>query len=247
MKRLVAVGSGKGGVGKTWFAISLSQALARLGHRILLVDGDIGLANVDVQIGLSKETIFGTAARRKKSVRSAISRLQALDLDVLPGRSQADAADRPWAERMIKELRAVQPDYDLIVVDLPSGIDVDMRRLMMAADDPIIVTTEEPTALTDAYALIKTIRRQQPGFLPDIVVNLVESHQAGHRTFEGFSRVCRRFLTMMPHSLGAVRRDRRVAEAISRQTPLYECYPQSEAAEDVRSLALALVKKASSR
>ncbi len=250
MKRLVAIGSGKGGVGKTWFAVSLGQALARLGYRILLVDGDIGLANINVQIGLSKEAGLGTTPASEKSITSSILRAQTLDLDILPGRSgsyPAGALDLPWAERMIRELQAVQVSYDLIVIDLPSGIDMGMRRLMMAADDPIIVTTEEPTALTDAYALIKAIRKQQSSFLPSIVVNLVESRQAGHRVSEGFSRVCERFLTMRPHFLGAIRRDRRVAEAISRQTPIYECYPQCDAAQDVGSLALALVKKTSSR
>lgn len=250
MRRLVTISSGKGGVGKTWFAISLSHALARLGLRTLLVDGDVGLANVDVQLGLSKGPDLGAAFASDCSVASSIRTVPALGMDVLLGRSGAgvrDALDLRLAERMLADLETVHEQYDLIVLDLPSGIDQGMRRLMMAADDAIIITTEEPTALTDAYALMKVTRKRQPDFLPKIVVNLVGSHQTGHHVFEGLSRVCKRFLTMVPLPLGVIRRDQRVAEAIGRQTPLMQCYPNCNAATDVMAVAETLIGRASLR
>lgn len=247
MKRLVAIGSGKGGVGKTWFAISLAHALARLGRRILLVDGDVGLANVDVQLGLGKGPDLGAVLASDRSITASIRAMQTPGFDILPGRSGSGATgalDLKVAERLLAEFGTLDQRYDLIVLDLPSGIDVGMRRLMMAADDAVIVTTEEPTALTDAYALMKATRKHQPDFLPKIVVNLVASRQAGQRIFDGLSRVCDRFLAMRPLSLGTVRRDRHVAEAISRQTPLIQCYPNCYAAQDVMAVARVLVDPA---
>lgn len=246
MKRLVTIGSGKGGVGKTWFAISLSHALARLGFRTLLIDGDVGLANVDVQLGLANGPDLGTALASENPITTSIRTVQMLGLDVLAGRSGSGTTgvlDQYSAARMISAFRLLRESYELIVLDLPSGIDQGVRRLMMAADDAVIVTTEEPTALTDAYALMKAGRKHKPNLLPKIVVNLVESHQAGHRIFEGLSRVCDRFLAMKPLSLGAVRRDRRVVEAISRQTPLFQCYPNCDAAQDVMAVAETLAGK----
>jgi flagellar biosynthesis protein FlhG len=141
---------------------------------------------------------------------------------------------------MLKELAGLKERYDLIILDLPSGIDIGLRRLMLAADDPVVVTTGEPTALTDAYALMKALRSQQPDLVPRVVVNIADSQQAGQRIFEGLSRVCDRFLGMTPLSLGAVRRDRRVMEAISRQTPLFQCHPNCDAALDAMAVARSL-------
>lgn len=250
MTRLVAIGSGKGGVGKTWFAISVSQALARLGRRTLLIDGDVGLANVDVQLGLAKGPDLGTALLNERPIATSIRTVPSLGMDILAGRSGSGATvgfDPCLVARMISALQLLRESYEVIVVDLPSSIDRGVRRMMMAADDAIILTTEEPTALTDAYALMKSVRKHKPDLLPKIVVNLVENHQAGHRIFEGLSRVCDRFLSMKPDTLGAIRRDRRVAEAIGRQTPLFQCYPNSDAAQDIVAVAETLARKISMR
>lgn len=247
MKRLVTISSGKGGVGKTWFAISLSHALHLLGYRILLIDADVGLANINVQLGLKKGCDLGARLGNGKAILSSIQKAQMLGFDVLLGQSSGacmGALDLSAAELILNELRTLYEDYDLIVLDLPSGNDLGMRRLMTAADDSVLLTTEEPTALTDAYALIKTARKKLPNFIPKIVINFVGSHQAGNRTFEGLSRVCDRFMTMRPAFLGSIRRDRRVAEAISRQAPLFQCYPKCDAAADVMALATTLIGQA---
>ena len=250
MKRLVTIASGKGGVGKTCFAIGFSHALAQMGRRILLIDGDIGLANVDVQLGLANGDDLGRALLKNRSISASIQTVEGIGLDVLLGQSGSGTMgvlDPRWAERLIVQLQTMNDKYDLIVIDLPSGIDRGLRQMMSAADDSIIVTTEEPTALTDAYALIKTIRKHDTSFLPKVVVNLVRDHQAGQRTFEGFSRVCGRFLNMTPLGLGAVRRDRHVIDAIGRQTPLLQCYPNCSAAKDIIAVAETFVTKAPMR
>lgn len=249
MKRLVAIGSGKGGVGKTWFAITLSHTLARRGFKVLLVDCDLGLANVEVQLGQRSARDLGRALGQAKDLASCITTIQPTGFDLLAARSGAAlsaALDLPLAERLLCEIKTWRDRYDLVLLDLPSGNDLGMRCLMMAADDPILVTSEEPTALTDAYAVIKAVHKRMPGFRPAVIVNAVDDHQCGARIVEGLSRVCDRFLAMTPVPLGSIRRDRRVAEAISRQTPLLQCYPKTDAAEDVAALAALLVDRSRS-
>ena len=199
--RMVAIGSGKGGVGKTWFAVTLSHALADFGKRTLLVDADTGLANVDVQLGLEKGANLGSVLMGKRPFAASIQAVPELDFDVLAGRPGCGGLgplDQSAAERLVGELRLLRDSYELIVLDLPTGLDQSVRRLMLAADEAVIMTTEEPTALTDAYALIKAMHRQKPGLLPRIIVNLAEDHEAGERTFDGLSRVCTRFLELEP-------------------------------------------------
>ena len=114
--------------------------------------------------------------------------------------------------------------------------------MMRHADEEIIVTTGEPTALTDAYALIKATHRGKPGNVPKIVVNFAETVAAGRQILEGLGRVCDRFLAVEPKGVGVIRRDRRVPEAIGRQTPLLQCFPGCDAAKDVLSAAEVLLR-----
>ncbi len=244
MKRLLAIASGKGGVGKTWLSVSLGQALARLNRRVLLVDCDVGLANVDVQLGLSHDVDLNHVVMGQIPLSRAVRRLDALGLDVLPGRSGAgnlgglDPLMVGWVQR---ELRPLADNYDLVILDLPSGVDQGVRELMRLADDDIIVTTGEPTALTDAYALIKATRRGRLDRVPKIVVNFAEHALAGRQTLDGLVRVCERFLSIKPDGLGVIRRDARVAEAIGRQAPFLQSYPGSDAARDVMATAEVLI------
>lgn len=244
MRRMIAIGSGKGGVGKTWLAISLAHALADMGIRTLLVDSDLGLANVDVQLGMARGADLATALEAGEPLSACIRSDTGIGFDVVAGRSGAGRPIAPahlWSKQLIAELRTLHRDYDVILIDLPSGIGQGVSRLMQAADDKVIVTTGEPTALTDAYSLMKLTRKLETDALPKIVINLAESHRGGRATFDGLTRVCERFLSMQPLALGVIRRDRHVGDAISRQQPLLQCHPQCQAAEDVSTVAKALL------
>lgn len=244
MKRVLAIASGKGGVGKTWFSISFGQALARMNRRVLLVDCDVGLANIDVQLGLRPSVDLTRVVMGEVPLSRAIQSVDALGLDVLPGLSGAghlgglDPLMTGWIRG---ELNRSCESYDVVILDLPSGIEEGVRELMRHADDEIVLTTGEPTALTDAYALIKATRRQRLGGVPKLVVNFAEQSAAGRQTLEGLARVCDRFLAIKPTGLGVIRRDKRVSEAIGRQMPLLQCYPGSDAARDVVAAAEAFL------
>ena len=240
MTRVVAVASGKGGVGKTWFSISFGQALARMNKRVLLVDCDVGLANVDIQLSLRPAADLTHIAMGEVPLPLAIQQVDAIGFDVLPGLSGAgylgglDSLIIGWIRG---ELRRSCDDYDIVILDLPSGVEDGVRELMRHADDEIIITTDEPTALTDAYALIKATHRQRLGGVPKLVVNFADHFAAGRQTMDGLARVCDRFLRIKPLGLGVIRRDSRVSQAIGGQRPLLNCYPGSNAARDVIATA----------
>lgn len=244
MKRVLAIASGKGGVGKTWFSISFGQALARMNRRVLLVDCDVGLANIDVQLGLRPLADLARVVIGDIPLSRAIQSVDALGLDVLPGLSGArhlGGLDRLMVGWIRDELNKSCGSYDIVILDLPSGIEEGVRELMRHADDEIILTTGEPTALADAYALIKAARRGRSDVAPKLVVNFAEHASAGRQTLKGLVRVCDRFLAIKPGGLGVIRRDSRVSEAIVRQTPLLQCYPGSDAARDVITTAEAFL------
>lgn len=241
---VIAVASGKGGVGKTWLSISLSQALAKLGQRVLLFDGDLGLANIDVQLGIQPGMDLGTALERHLPLTRAVINYPSGGFDLIAGRSGSGSlASMPInrLQALAQGLRAVGDSYGRVVVDLGAGIERPVRYLASRAGFCLVVTTDEPTALTDAYALIKMVtldaQEQHKDTPMGVVVNMAASREIGQRTYETLSKACERFLKRRIPLLGVIRRDPKVRDAISTQTPLLVRHPSSPAALDIESLA----------
>ena len=238
--RIFAVASGKGGVGKTWLAVTLTHALAGSGRRALLFDGDLGLANVDVQLGLLPQQDLGSVLNGRATLRQAVMRYDRGGFDILPGMSGSGGLAALPPSRLVelgRDLRGFASAYDVTVIDLGAGLDRTVRRLSQLADCCLVVTTGEPTALTDAYAFIKLTALERPGAPFRIIVNMAASAADGQRTYDTLLRACRSFLRIEPPLAGIVRRDRRVADAIRSQTPLLTRFPGSEAAADVETIA----------
>ncbi len=252
--RVIAVASGKGGVGKTWLSITLAQSLAMRGHRVLLFDGDFGLANVDIQLGFVPEYDLSDVAAGRVALARAIvdftgggDATTAGRFGILPGRSGTPVLSGlsvPDLDSMLAALRGLA-SYDTIVLDLGAGIDRTTRRLAAWADTLLVVTTDEPTALTDAYAVLKLHARDRQTMHGDstvemdarIVVNQAASVTGGEKTYATLSRACANFLGRTPPLAGIVRRDPTVRDAIRRQTPLLTRYPNTAAATDIGRLA----------
>jgi flagellar biosynthesis protein FlhG len=243
--RLIAIASGKGGVGKTWFAITLAHALARAGRRVLLFDGDLGLANVDIQLGLTPPEDLSAVVSGRLSLEQAVLR-HAGGFDILAGRSGSGALsvlDPAVLERMLTALRDAAGRYDDVVLDLGAGLDPSVRRMTVFADLLLVVATEEPTSLTDAYAVLKLHAADMKQFGPreaQILVNQASTRATGERTYATLARACAAFLGRTPKLAGVIRRDERVRDAIRRQTLLLARHPATIAAADVEAVAEAL-------
>ena len=243
--RHIAIASGKGGVGKTWLAITLAHALTRLGRRVLLFDGDLGLANVDVQLGLTPEHDLGGVLSGRVTIAQAVIHHPDGGFGVLAGQSGSGAlssAGSSVLDRTLAALRAETAGYDDVLMDLGAGIERGVRRMAAAADMLLVVATDEPTSLTDAYAVLKLHTADCAGGDVRIVVNQASTHVAGERTHAALRHACSAFLGREPPLAGVIRRDDRVRDAIRRQTLLLTRHPSCPAAADTEALARRLAR-----
>jgi flagellar biosynthesis protein FlhG len=154
-RNLVAVASGKGGVGKTWFSITLAHALAKAGRKVLLFDGDLGLANVDIQLGLMPKTDLGSVVAGRLTLNQALVPFPEGGFDIIAGRSGSGTlANIPLSRLQLlgDDLVVLSGTYDKVVVDLGAGVEKTTRNFATQAGTILVVTTDEPTSLTDAYA-----------------------------------------------------------------------------------------------
>ena len=238
--KIIAVASGKGGVGKTWFSISLSHALAKQGKKVLLFDGDLGLANVDVQLGLMAKRDLNDVIEGNLSLDRVIERSIDGGFDVVAGRSghgSLAAMPLPRLNDLLQQVRGILPKYDVVIIDLGAGIDKTVRFMAAGADDVFVVSTDEPTSLTDAYAFIKLSHAAGHADNIHVVVNMTGSLKEGEATYGTLLKACKNFLKISPPLIGIIRQDKKVREAIRAQTPFLTRFPTSETATDIEKVA----------
>lgn len=241
----IAIASGKGGVGKTWLSITLAHALAKLGRRIVLIDGDLGLANVDIQLGLSPDVDMSDVLDDGVPLTRAATRHEATGLDIVAGRSGLASLATLAAPRLAalsQGIAALATRYDRAIIDLGAGVERPVRHLASIAQQTLVVTNDEPTSLTDAYALIKLLTQDGARTRIGVVVNAAASKSEGERTYKTLAKACETFLKMTPPLIGVVRRDLKVREAIRTQTALLIRHPNCDAARDVDAIAQRLAQ-----
>ena len=244
-QNVIAIASGKGGVGKTFFAITLCHALARKGKRVLLFDGDLGLANVDIQLGLTPAQDLGSVIEGKTNLQGAITRFSDGGFDILAGRSGTGSLGTLPSQQLTDlrtDLLALAKSYDIAFIDLSAGIDRSVRLLAGPAAITLVVITDEPTSLTDAYAFIKITRASNPGADMRVVVNMAATRNEGEKAYETLRKACESFLRFTPPLMGVIRRDTKVRDTIRAQTPLLIRSPNTDAATDIDTIAEALTQ-----
>lgn len=243
---IIAIASGKGGVGKTWFAITLSHLLARSGRRTLLFDGDIGLANVDVQLGLTPKRDLGSVFAGQVSLKDAITHYEGGNFDILAGRSGSTSLTVLPASKLQavgNELQELASVYDFVVIDLGAGIEQNVQYLASLASRCLVVVNDEPTSLTDAYAFIK-LCITKPGMPSiDIVINSAATQKEGEKTYAAISRACTNFLKITPPCMGIIRKDNKVKDTIRSQKSIIETAPHTTAATDAAAISIKLLRR----
>ena len=244
-RNIVAIASGKGGVGKTWFAITLAHALAKRGQRTLLFDGDLSLANVDIQLGLMPRHDLGAVLAGRLTLNQATVRAEEAGFDIIAGRSGSGSLANTPASRLqvlSDDLALLAATYDRVVLDLGAGVERTVRQFTHSVGSCIVVATDEPTSLTDAYAFIKLTHMDRPETDIQIVINMSNSTREGERTYNTLLKACEGFLKFAPPLLGVIRRDPKVRESIRNQVSILTRHPASEAALDVENIAERLLR-----
>jgi flagellar biosynthesis protein FlhG len=237
--RVIAVSSGKGGVGKTNLSINLALSLRKLGKEVLLFDADLGLANVDILLGMSPRFNLQHFMQGQKSLQEVISE-GPLGLKVIAsgnGVSQLANLGPQERERMFSHFSLIEECADVVIVDTGAGISQSVISFAMAADECLVVTTPEPTARLDAYGLIKTLNHEGYNGATRLVVNMAENEAEGKEMGELMAGLAKRFLNFHVEYLGFVPRDKHVLKAVSRQTPFSLLFPESPASLAVGQLA----------
>jgi flagellar biosynthesis protein FlhG len=245
-RNIVTVASGKGGVGKTWLSVTLTHAIAARNRKALLFDGDLGLANVDIQLGIMPKYDLGAVVAGRIDLKTAITKYPEGKFDILAGKSGSGALallSGPRVSELREDLLDLADQYDRVVVDLGAGVESGVRALVGNNGTILVVTNEEPTAITDAYAFIKVTAMKHPGADLRIVVNQVSGPQDGNRTYGALKKACESFLKISPPLAGMIRRDDKVRDSIRHQTPILLRHPGSKAADDVEALAARLLSE----
>jgi flagellar biosynthesis protein FlhG len=240
LRNFVAVASGKGGVGKTWFSIALAHSLAQTGQRVLLFDGDLGLANVDIQLGLTPAVDLGILIERGLPLKRGALAYAPGGFDVIAGRSGSGglaSITGTRLQRLTEGLAELADGYDRVILDLGAGIERTVRSLAACCRSCIVISTDEPTAITDAYAFIKLTLAESPAADLRIVINMAGTPAEGQRAYGTLRKACQTFLKFDPPLLGVVRRDPRVKDSIRAQTPVSIRHPDAPSVHDVAQLA----------
>ncbi|SFH49831.1 flagellar biosynthesis protein FlhG [Tindallia magadiensis] len=237
--RYICVTSGKGGVGKTNFSINLGIAMSRRGMRTLIIDADLGLANVDVVLGsvtkytfmnlldtdLAIKDVLGEGPEGLKIISGGSGLLNVLEL------SEDNLG------RIIVRFNELDNLFDIIIIDTGAGLTKNILTFISASDETILVTTPEPTSLTDAYAMIKAISRDRISQKVSIVVNRAESYDEASQNFNKLLNASMKFLNFQITFLGVIIDDHKVKKSVQEQKPFLILYPKTIASQGVELIA----------
>ncbi|MFZ5774084.1 MAG: MinD/ParA family protein [Thermodesulfobacteriota bacterium] len=237
--RVICVSSGKGGVGKTSFSVNLAAALSQKGKTVLLIDGDLGLANVDVVLGINVRHTIREAIEDGREVADCLVEISP-GFHVLPASSGVpEMANLSYEEQafLTSTLEEIINRFDFVLIDTAAGIGDSVLWFNTWAQENFVILTPDPTSLTDAYALIKVLNARHGRSRFHLLINNVSSKKEGKEVFENMSMVLGRFLKIRPLALGALPHDAAVSRAIRQQKPFLAAAPESRASQEILALA----------
>ncbi len=241
--RVLSITSGKGGVGKTAVVSNVAISLAKQGKNVLIIDADLGLANVDVVLGLSPAYNLNHFFNGERTLEEVMVE-GPHGVKILPagsGVQQYTRLDGQLKMRLIDSLDALEEHFDVVLIDTEAGISDNVTYFNVAAQDILVVTTPEPTAITDAYALMKLLSTQyhQKRFL--LAVNSVRSADEGLDVFEKLTMVSGRYLDIFLDYLGCIPYDKKMHESVRQQQVMVDLFPDHKVAKSFNTLAETLI------
>lgn len=240
-KEAVVLGviSGKGGVGKSVFCVNFSLALSQLGKKVLIVDLDIGMGNIEQLMGLASPCHIADILERHVSIWEAVVNGPENVSFISGGNGFLELFrfDEQHITRFLEQIGRFRNSYDFIIFDFGAGLSDEALRFVLAVSEIILLTTPEPTAMADGYSAVKMIHAGNPGLPFSCVVNQVDSVKEGKETWERLSAVARRFLDVDLRWLCALHRDKAVVQSVKAQRPYLLLHPNAKISVEMRLLA----------
>ncbi|MBI4083686.1 MAG: MinD/ParA family protein [Candidatus Lambdaproteobacteria bacterium] len=240
--RVISITSGKGGVGKTNIVLNLGLALGRLGRKVLVLDADMGLSNLDVLLGLTPRYTLEHVMNGRKDILEIIL-TGPEGVRILPsGSGISELSEMTFEQQMFlfKELSRIEDDLDYLLIDTGAGISSNVLRFNASANEVVVVANPEPTSITDAYALMKLLAIKYHLRDFGLIANAVISARDGDALYERLNGVCTQFLQVNLAFLGAVPFDANLRKAVRQQRALIELYPASPAGKSLSEIAARL-------
>ena len=242
--RVIAITSGKGGVGKTNISVNLAASFAKQGDNVLLMDADLGLANVDILFDLHPKYDLRHVIAGERTLDEVIVDAP-LGLKVIPASSGVSSmADLSPAENagLVRAFSELEFPVDTMIVDTAAGISDSVITFCKASQEVVVVVCDEPTSITDAYALIKVMSRDHGVKRFHILANMVNSNAHGEELFRKISRVTDHFLDIVAVHIGSIPMDDYLRKAVRHQMPVVEAFPRSPSAQAITRLAKSIDK-----
>jgi len=237
--RVIAVTGGKGGVGKTNVSINLAVSMSEMGRRVMILDADLGLANIDIALGLHSEYDLSHVLSGERSLNEVILDGPA-GVRVVPASSGVqEMAELSRAEHagLINAFSEISDDLDVLIIDTAAGISDTVVSFSRAAQELVIVVCDEPASITDAYALIKLLNREYSVNRFRILANMVRSTQEGRDLYNKLYRVTDRYLDVMLNYMGCIPYDESLRKAVKSQKPVVQAFPRSPSSQAFKNIA----------
>jgi flagellar biosynthesis protein FlhG len=242
--RVISVTSGKGGVGKSNVVSNLAIALSAQGKKVLLIDADLGLGNLDVLLGLSPVYNLNHVLNGEKNIIDILIDGPA-GIKIIPagsGVQELTSLGQHEKLKLLDELDMLEEQFDFMIVDTEAGISENVTYFTVAAQEIFIVVTPEPTSITDAYALIKLLATRYSEHHFKVLVNMAKDSEDALEVFRKLANVAGRFLDISLDYLGCVVKDEKVIEAVKRQKAVTELFPDSEASQCFHTIAKRVIE-----
>lgn len=240
--RVITVTSGKGGVGKTNITINLAIALSEQGYRVIIMDADFGLANIDVLFGIIPKFTLLDVIKNRKSILEILSE-GPKSIKFISGGSGVEELvrlDRKQVLKFVENMALLDKLADIIIVDTGAGLSENVMSFVMAADEVLLVTTPEPTSITDAYALVKMVSNRDKTKKIKVIVNRAENGNEANDILNKLTLVSDKFLGIALGTAGYILHDEAVVKAVKQQQPFMIGFPKSQAARNIREISAKL-------